>query len=308
MRELDDIVLRGILAGAIGPERAGVVVEAFHRPASVSVRVNPFKVADPGSFAKAHFGTDVRNVPWSPCGFMLEERPRFTLDPLFHCGCYYVQDSSAMAVGEIFRNTLSDFRDSGRPLRVLDLCAAPGGKSTDLAASLRTAFGDGFLLVSNEVMRSRVSVLADNIAVWGDPNVVVTSVDPKAFARLEGFFDIIVTDVPCSGEGMFRKDAKAVEDWSESVVNLCATRQKRIIGDVWPSLRGGGALVYSTCTVLPEENENVTDAFLSSHPEFIYEEFSLPNGEAAPGYLTLWPQRNGTDGFYLSRMRRRDHD
>ena len=187
MRELDDIVLRGILAGAIGPERAGVAVEAFHRPASVSVRVNPFKVADPGSFAKAHFGTDVRNVPWSPCGFMLEERPRFTLDPLFHCGCYYVQDSSAMAVGEIFRNTLSDFRDSGRPLRVLDLCAAPGGKSTDLAASLRTAFGDGFLLVSNEVMRSRVSVLADNIAVWGDPNVVVTSVDPKAFARLEGF-------------------------------------------------------------------------------------------------------------------------
>lgn len=255
MRELDDIVLRGILAGAIGPERAGVAVEAFHRPASVSVRVNPFKVADPGSFAKAHFGTDVRNVPWSPCGFMLEERPRFTLDPLFHCGCYYVQDSSAMAVGEIFRNTLSDFRDSGRPLRVLDLCAAPGGKSTDLAASLRTAFGDGFLLVSNEVMRSRVSVLADNIAVWGDPNVVVTSVDPKAFARLEGFFDIIVADVPCSGEGMFRKDAKAVEDWSDSVVNLCATRQKRIIGDVWPSLRGGGALVYSTCTFEEAEND-----------------------------------------------------
>ena len=139
--------------------------------------------------------------------------------------------------------------------RVLDLCAAPGGKSTDLAASLRTAFGDGFLLVSNEVMRSRVSVLADNIAVWGDPNVVITSVDPKAFARREGFFDIIVTDVPCSGEGMFRKDAKAVEDWSESVVNLCATRQKRIIGDVWPSLRGGGALVYSTCTFEEAEND-----------------------------------------------------
>ena len=268
MRELDDIVLRGILAGAIGPERAGVAVEAFHRPASVSVRVNPFKVADPGSFAKAHFGTDVRNVPWSPCGFMLEERPRFTLDPLFHCGCYYVQDSSAMAVGEIFRNILSDFRDSGRPLRVLDLCAAPGGKSTDLAASLRTAFGDGFLLVSNEVMRSRVSVLADNIAVWGDPNVVVTSVDPKAFARLEGFFDIIVTDVPCSGEGMFRKNDLAAGEWSEGAVLASARRQAQILRNAAPLVAQGGTLLYSTCTYSTEENEETVDAFLSSHPEY----------------------------------------
>lgn len=132
-------------------------------------------------------------------------------------------------------------------------------KSTDLAASLRQAFGDDFLLVSNEVMRSRVSVLADNIALWGDPNVVVTSVDPKAFARLEGFFDIIVTDVPCSGEGMFRKDAKAVEDWSENVVTLCSARQKRILADVWPALRRGGSLIYSTCTFEDAENDAVME-------------------------------------------------
>lgn len=149
--------------------------------------------------------------------------------------------------------------DCFRPARVLDLCAAPGGKSTDLAASLRQAFGDDFLLVSNEVMRSRVSVLADNIALWGDPNVVVTSVDPKAFARLEGFFDIIVTDVPCSGEGMFRKDAKAVEDWSENVVSLCSARQKRILADVWPALRRGGSLIYSTCTFEDAENDAVME-------------------------------------------------
>jgi len=257
MRGLDDICLRDILARAIGSGRAEVAVEAFHEPASVSVRINPFKVDDPEGFVKEHFGGEVRRVPWSPFGFMLEERPKFTLDPLFHCGCYYVQDSSAMVVGNIFRNMLPHCGDCSRPVRVLDLCAAPGGKSTDLAASLRKVFGNNFILVSNEVMRSRVSVLADNMALWGDPNVVVTSVDPKAFACLEGFFDIIVADVPCSGEGMFRKDAKAVEDWSESTVNLCATRQKRILADVWPSLRGGGTLVYSTCTFEEAENDAI---------------------------------------------------
>lgn len=162
-----------------------------------------------------------------------------------------------MAVGCVFRSILDEYAGAGRPLRVLDLCAAPGGKTTDLAASLRRTLGDGFLLVSNEVMRSRASVLADNVAVWGDPNVVVTSVDPKAFARLEGFFDIIVADVPCSGEGMFRKDARAVAEWSEDVVNLCSQRQKRIIGDVWPALADGGAMVYSTCTFEEAENDGV---------------------------------------------------
>ena len=259
MRGLDDICLRDILARAIGSGRAEVAVGAFHEPASVSVRINPFKVDDSEDFAKEHFGGNVQRVPWSPFGFMLGERSRFTLDPLFHCGCYYVQDSSAMVVGSIFRELLPICGDCSRPVRVLDLCAAPGGKSTDLAASLRAAFGNDFLLVSNEVMRSRVSVLADNMALWGDPNVVVTSVDPKAFACLEGFFDIIVADVPCSGEGMFRKDAKAVEDWSESTVNLCSTRQKRILADVWPSLRGGGALVYSTCTFEEAENDAIME-------------------------------------------------
>ena len=259
MRGLDDICLRDILTRAIGDRRAEVAVEAFREPASVSVRINPFKLDDPEDFVKEHFGGDVQRVPWSPYGFMLGERPKFTLDPLFHCGCYYVQDSSAMVVGSIFRDILPNCGDCSRPVRVLDLCAAPGGKSTDLAASLREAFGDNYILVSNEVMRSRASVLADNMALWGDPNVVVTSVDPKAFARLEGFFDIIVADVPCSGEGMFRKDAKAVEDWSEGTVNLCSTRQKRILADVWPSLREGGALVYSTCTFEEAENDAILE-------------------------------------------------
>ena len=246
MQGLDGKQLEDILERAVGAGRAAVALEAFSRPSSVSVRINPFKpVRFPGS----------REVPWCEWGRMLPERPVFTLDPLFHAGCYYVQDSSAMAVGRVFRDLLREYDASGRALRVLDLCAAPGGKTTDLAASLRLAFGSGFELVANEVIRSRAAVLADNVAVWGDPNVVVTSVDPRDAGRLEGYFDMILADVPCSGEGMFRKDAKAVEDWSEETVKLCAARQRRILADVWPALRQGGLMVYSTCTFEEAEND-----------------------------------------------------
>ena len=249
--------------------------------AGVAVRLHPFK---------GLAGPEGAPVPWSPYGRILSERPVFTLDPLFHAGCYYVQDSSAMFVGHLFRQLLAAGRTeppqnfaslipptaaqrvppvyeatgghgfagahpAGQPVRVLDLCAAPGGKTTDLAASLREAYGDAFVLVANEVMKARVGVLDDNVARWGDPNVVVTSVDPAAFARLEGYFDIIVADVPCSGEGMFRKDPRAREEWSPAVVELCAARQKRILADVWPALREGGWLLYSTCTYEAAEND-----------------------------------------------------
>ncbi len=261
--------------------------------ASVAIRLNPFK---------GLAGPEGAPVPWSPYGRMLSERPVFTLDPLFHAGCYYVQDSSAMFVGHIFRQLLNAPRSKGSArqnfaslipptaaqrvppvheatgghgfagqtlaaapqavpaaaspvLRVLDLCAAPGGKTTDLAASLREACGDGFVLVANEVMKARVGVLDDNVARWGDPNVVVTSVDPAAFAGLAGWFDVIVADVPCSGEGMFRKDPRAREEWSPAVVELCAARQRRILADVWPALREGGFLLYSTCTYEAAEND-----------------------------------------------------
>jgi len=259
--------------------------------ASVSIRLNPFKGLD---------GPAGTPVPWSPYGRILSERPVFTLDPLFHAGCYYVQDSSAMYVGHLFRKLLTDYppfhgsqprqtsgcagpfplpSEAGPSLlrsrgwlrsgeaaaastaeqsviRVLDLCAAPGGKTTDLAASLRERCGDDFLLVANEVMKARVGVLDDNVARWGDPNVVVTSVDPAAFAQLRGYFDIIVADVPCSGEGMFRKDPRAREEWSPAVVELCASRQRRILADVWPALREGGWLLYSTCTYEAAENDD----------------------------------------------------
>ena len=238
---------RKYLEEAIGSENALVAFSAFEKPSSVSVRLNPFKK-----------GCDLegRKVPWSPYGILLDERPSFTLDPFFHAGAYYVQDSSSMFVGHVFRQLLKNVRiPEGRPLRVLDLCAAPGGKTTDLAASLREQLGDGFLLVANEVMKARVGILADNVALWGDPNVVVTSDDPSAFTSLTGYFDIILADVPCSGEGMFRKDEQAQNQWSEDNVALCEARQRRIIADVWPSLAPGGVFIYSTCTFNKYEND-----------------------------------------------------
>lgn len=212
--------------------------------AVTSVRLNPFKGCD---------GPDGAPVPWNRYGRILSERPNFTLDPLFHAGCYYVQDSSAMFVGHLFRK----LAPTNKGLKILDLCAAPGGKTTDIAASCREALGDAFELTANEVIKSRASVLADNVAVWGDPNVIVTSVDPAVIGRImKGYYDVIVADVPCSGEGMFRKDPRAVAEWTPQLPVICAARQKRILADAWPALKEGGLLIYSTCTYEDCENDD----------------------------------------------------
>lgn len=238
---------KSYLEEAIGSENALVAFSAFAQPASAAVRLNPFKKC---------CGYESGQVQWSRWGRILEHRPVFTLDPMFHAGAFYVQDSSSMFVGEIFRRVLDEISiPSGRPVRVLDLCAAPGGKTTDLAASLRERFGGDFILVANEVMKQRAGVLAGNVAIWGDPNVVVTSDDPSSFSILKSYFDVVVADVPCSGEGMFRKDEDAQKQWSENNVSLCEGRQKRILADVWPSLVEGGVLVYSTCTFNKYEND-----------------------------------------------------
>lgn len=238
------------LEEAIGKENARIAFSAFGQAPSVSIRRNPMK-------EPAGHMPDGSPVPWNPLGTMLESRPNFTLDPRFHAGGYYVQDSSSMFVGHVFRDILGKVRGeiSGRPLRVLDLCAAPGGKTTDFAASMRMELGDNFILVSNEVMKQRAGILADNVAIWGDPNVLVTSADPSCFSRLDGYFDIVAADVPCSGEGMFRKDEDALAQWSEDNVSLCQSRQRRIIADMWDSLAEGGILIYSTCTFNRLEND-----------------------------------------------------
>lgn len=238
------------LRESLGPERAERIVSALAEEPEVSVRVNRFKMTVDA--LRAHFGPLAgAAVPWaSGEGLYLKGRPSFTLDPLFHAGAYYVQEASSMYVGVLFERALEGLvRRSG--LRVLDLCAAPGGKTTQLLSHL-----DGSsLLVANEVVPARATVLAENVARWGCPNVVVTSADPSAFTPLRGFFDVAVVDAPCSGEGMFRKDERAVAEWSPDTVKLCAARQRRILGDVWPALAPGGFLIYSTCTFNRQEDE-----------------------------------------------------
>jgi NOL1/NOP2/sun family putative RNA methylase len=211
-----------------------------------SVRVNPNKNPNDVLLFAGN-----EKINWCRNGYYLKERPSFTLDPLFHAGAYYVQEASSMFLEEVLRQTV----DLSKSSRVLDLCAAPGGKST-LTQSVIS--GDS-LLVANEVIKTRVNILAENISKWGAANVIVTNNDPRDFQRLPGFFDVVVVDAPCSGSGLFRKDADAISEWSEQNVQLCSQRQQRILADVWPALKENGILIYSTCSYSQEEDEMIAD-------------------------------------------------
>ena len=240
-------------------------------------------------------------VAWCDSGFYLPERPAFTFDPLLHAGAYYVQEASSMFLEQAVRSYASG------PVRCLDLCAAPGGKSTHLAALLP----EGSVLVCNEVIRSRAYVLAENVAKWGRGDTAVLNNDPEEIGRaLPHFFDVIVADVPCSGEGMFRKDPDSVREWSVENVQLCAARQRRIIHDIWEALRPGGLLIYSTCTYNPEEDEENVRYIIET---FGAEALSVPTrpewGVAgatrydAPCYH-FFPHRARGEGFFLALLQK----
>jgi NOL1/NOP2/fmu family ribosome biogenesis protein len=195
------------------------------------------------------------------------------------------------------------------PVTMLDLCAAPGGKSTHA----RSLLPDGSLLIANEVNRSRAQILAENLTKWGHPDVAVTNNDPADFSRLPTFFDVILTDVPCSGEGMFRKEPAAMQEWSEANVELCYQRQRRIVADVWQSLKPGGLLIYSTCTYNTKENEeNVrwirdelgADILPLKIPDEWHVTGNLLAGETFPVYRFL-PHKTRGEGFFLAVLRRR---
>jgi 16S rRNA C967 or C1407 C5-methylase (RsmB/RsmF family)/NOL1/NOP2/fmu family ribosome biogenesis protein len=190
-------------------------------------------------------------VPWSQNSYYLKERPSFTFDPFFHAGCYYVQDASGMFLEQALKQTI----DLSQPLRVLDLCGAPGGKSTHI----QSLISPQSLLVTNEVIKSRSRILRDNIIKWGCDNVIVTNNDPKDFKMLPNYFDVIVIDAPCSGSGLFRKDHNAIGEWSINNVQLCSQRQQRILSDVLPALKKNGILIYSTCSYSKEEDEDIVD-------------------------------------------------
>jgi 16S rRNA C967 or C1407 C5-methylase (RsmB/RsmF family)/NOL1/NOP2/fmu family ribosome biogenesis protein len=267
--------------------------EAHHLVPPVSIRLNPQKTfqANEGS-----------RIPWTTHGRYLDERPSFTLDPTFHGGKYYVQEASSMFLEQAFRQHTSP----NESLMVLDLCSAPGGKSTHLLSMM----SEQSLLVSNEVIQSRASIVAENIKKWGYCNVVVTNNDPKDFQRLQGFFDVIVVDAPCSGEGLFRKDPSALQEWSEEVVALCSRRQRRILSDVWPALKAGGVLIYSTCTYNADENEENLKWLKG---EYAVESLSIDlnphwgiqkvEAESLIGYR-CFPHRVKGEGFFLSAIRK----
>jgi len=273
--------------------------EAAHGQAEgvTSIRINPAKpLVKPDPAAE--------RVPWCDTGWYLPERPLFTLDPLFHAGCYYVQEASSMFVAHV----LDVLGLRNEPQTAIDLCAAPGGKST----LLNTYLHPDSLLIANELIKTRVHILADNLIRWGQTNTVVTNNDPSAFRHLPGYADLLLVDAPCSGSGLFRKDPSAIDEWSEAVVQLCSERQQRILADSLPALREGGILIYSTCSYSEEENEAIADWLCDTQgvepvtvpidPAWGIEQTASPR-RGCPGYR-FYPHRLRGEGFFLAVFRK----
>lgn len=281
----------------LGKEAFQQWMSAFQEEAPVSIRLNQSKF-------KLPLDSSYSVVPWCTTGFYLDQRLTFTFDPLFHAGCYYVQEASSMFLEQALKQHLDN-----RPVVMLDLCAAPGGKSTHA----RSVMPEGSLLIANEVIRSRAQILVENLTKWGHPEVVVTHNDPADFSSLENFFDVLVTDVPCSGEGMFRKDPVAISEWSLENVELCQQRQRRILRDVWPALKTGGILVYSTCTYNTKENEEnvqwICDELGAEIlPVEVPESWKITGNllvdKSFPVYRFL-PHRTQGEGFFLTVLRKK---
>lgn len=233
----------------LGDDLAQALFSGLSEAPTVSLRVNPFKwrqlLPDTPFSASLLVDNAAEAVPWCQGGYYLTERPNFTFDPLLHGGLYYVQEASSMFLDTVIRQLVK------QPVHMLDLCAAPGGKTTCAMAALP----EGSTLHCNEPMRQRAQILNENILKFGHPDVTVTNAYPKDYRKAGLLFDVILTDVPCSGEGMFRKDAGAIDEWSTANVAKCQKLQREIVETIWPCLRPGGLLIYSTCTFNAHENE-----------------------------------------------------
>ena len=280
----------------MGDERFEHYLHSFEEETPVSIRLNPRKAV----------GMEVvagERVPWCGRGFYLPTRPNFTFDPLLHAGCYYVQEASSMFLDQVLRQYLPD-----RPVRMLDMCAAPGGKST-LA---RAVLPEGSVLYSNEPVRTRASVLAENMAKWGYEDFIVTCNYPRDYRKAKMRFDVILCDVPCSGEGMFRKDEATIREWSAQNVEKCWRLQREIVEDAWACLNDGGLMVYSTCTFNTKENEENISWMLSEYdaevlPVDVKPEWnitgSLLEGFTKPVYRFI-PGLTKGEGLFLCVIRK----
>lgn len=280
----------------LGAEEYDRLCAALEESPAVSVRQNPFK--ESSVMQELCCG---KNVAWSSMGVYLDERPSFTMNPLFHAGAFYVQEASSMFLEQALRQC-------GTPKVVLDLCAAPGGKST----LLRSLLPDDALLVSNEPMKNRAHILAENITKWGHEGCLVTCNFPKDFKKLGAIFDVIAVDAPCSGEGMFRKDNPALEMWSLDNVDECAARQREIVTTIWPTLKTGGYLIYSTCTYNTSEDEENVEYFCKELGAEVVEiptdkEWNITGNLLKNSNIPVYrfmPHRTRGEGFFLALLRK----
>jgi 16S rRNA C967 or C1407 C5-methylase (RsmB/RsmF family)/NOL1/NOP2/fmu family ribosome biogenesis protein len=278
--------------------------EAVHESGEkiTSVRFNPAKISD-----ELNTMLPIREaVPWSSFGYYLDKRPSFTFDPLFHAGVYYVQEASSMFLEQALKQTC----DLSKSIKILDLCAAPGGKST----LIQSLISEDSLLVSNELIKSRVGTLKENLAKWGGANIILSNNDPRDLGRLGNYFDIIVVDAPCSGSGLFRREPEAIDEWSEAAVHLCSQRQQRILADVWPSLKKNGILIYSTCSYSQEENEDIVswmcrEFAVDSLPLSITDSpgivQTITGEKPAYGYR-FYPDKVKGEGFFISCVKKKE--
>ena len=291
----------------MGEERFGRYLQSFEEEPPVSIRMNPMKAVDMEV-------TDGEQVPWCRNGCYLKQRPNFTMDPLLHAGCYYVQEAASMFLDEALRqmhNAYVNHQPSAiRPLSALDMCAAPGGKSTLLRADLP----EDCVLYSNEPIRNRANILLENVTKWGYKNHIVTNNYPKDYRKSKMHFDLILCDVPCSGEGMFRKDEATIREWSPQNVEKCWQLQREIVDDAWTCLNSGGLLIYSTCTFNTKENEENIRYFLERYDDMevvpidILPEWnitgSLLEGFHEPVYRFI-PGITRSEGLFLCVLRKK---
>lgn len=258
---------------ALMPDEAQALIDALSTEPSVAVRVNSRKATMADSAGD--------RVPWCNGARYLDRRPQFTFDPLLHAGCYYVQDASSMFISHVLRHVAAN----DAPLAYLDLCAAPGGKTT----AAIDALPDGSLVVANEIDGRRAQILRENVVKWGYQHCVVTNSDAAHLGKVEAAFDVVAADMPCSGEGMFRKDDEAVEQWSPSLVGQCAERQREIAADIWRALKPGGVFIYSTCTFNRAENEDMVDFIVNELGATPIDIPTEPSWMIHPGIDTPYP-------------------
>lgn len=275
----------------IGEDAVARLCEALDGDSPVSVRFNPYKLTSAPQ--------TLEPIGWSRYGFYLDKRPLFTLDAAFHAGVYYVQEASSQFVGHI----LSNIDISGS--RVLDMCAAPGGKSTLYS----TLVGVEGLVVANEINKQRAAILVDNAKRWGLGNIVVTNNDSSRVAQFEQWWDIVAVDAPCSGEGMFRKNRDSRGEWSLANVAMCAKRQREILDNAWRALKPGGTLIYSTCTFNREENEELLSWFMDSYGEEVVpfesvecrEEWGVESSQVGDFQcFRFYPHMSRGEGFFVA--------